>query len=195
MSYQTAYLKAHYPSEFFAATLNAEMGSNDAGRFEKIATLWAEARRRGIRVLPPDANRSHARFRPIDGVIPYALGAIKGVGTEASKRIAEAREKGGTFMGIGDLARRVNLADLKRQGVENLARSGAFDSIEPNRKRLHCPRKIWCVTRNPFTMPRQQAWLPCSTKKNSKCASPFLQTWKTLTWLPALKRSAMRPDS
>ena len=136
VSYQTAYLKAHYPSEFFAATLNAEMGSNDAGRFEKIATLWAEARRRGIRVLPPDANRSHARFRPIDGVIPYALGAIKGVGTEASKRIAEAREKGGTFMGIGDLARRVNLADLKRQGVENLARSGAFDSIEPNRKRL-----------------------------------------------------------
>ena len=136
VSYQTAYLKAHYPVAFFAATLNAEMGSNDAGRYAKISTLWAEARRRGIRVLPPDVNRSFARFRPADDTLPYALGAIKGVGTEASERIAEARNSGGPFTGIGDLARRVNLADLKRQGIENLARAGAFDSIEANRRRL-----------------------------------------------------------
>ena len=136
VSYQTAYLKAHYPAEFFAATLNAEMGSNDAGRYDKISTLWSEARRRGIPVLPPDVNHSFARFRPVEGSLPYALGAIKGVGTEASESLAEAREAAGPFEGIGDLARRVNLGDLKRQGVESLARAGAFDSLEPNRRRL-----------------------------------------------------------
>ncbi len=138
VSYQTAYLKAHHPVEFFAATLNAEMGSNDANRYAKIATLWAEARRRGIEVLPPDVNHSFDRFRPVDGTLPYALGAIKGVGTEASSRIAEARETGGPFSSVGDLARRVNLAELKRQGIEKLAQVGAFDSVDDNRNRIMC---------------------------------------------------------
>ena len=138
VSYQTAYLKAHYPAEFFAATLNAEMGSNDANRYGKISALWTEARRRGIRVLPPDINRSYARFRPVDDALPYALAAIKGVGTEASERIARAREAGGPFSSVGDLARRVNLAELKRQGIENLAKAGAFDSVEVNRNRMVC---------------------------------------------------------
>ena len=70
VSYQTAYLKAHYPAEFFAATLNAEMGANDASRYDKISTLWSEARRRGIPVLPPDVNLSFARFRPVEGSLP-----------------------------------------------------------------------------------------------------------------------------
>ena len=136
VSYQTAYLKARHPAAFFAATLNAEAGASDVGRYDKISRLWTEAGRRGLEVLPPDIHRSFARFRPVNDTLPYALGAIKGVSTEACERLVAAREKDGPFASLGDLARRVNLADLKRQGLENLARAGALDALEPNRRRI-----------------------------------------------------------
>ena len=115
VSYQTAWLKAHYPLEFYAASLDAEAESSDTARFDKISKLLEEARRRGIPLSPPDVNRSCARFRPVDDSLPYALGAVKGVGIEACKLIDDAREAEGPFRSVGDLARR---ARSRRAGPE-----------------------------------------------------------------------------
>ncbi len=134
VSYQTAWLKAHYPLEFYAASLDAEAESSDTARFDKISKLLEEARRRGIPLSPPDVNRSCARFRPVDDSLPYALGAVKGVGIEACKLIDDAREAEGPFRSVGDLARRADLGALGRKGIENLARVGAFDSLAANRR-------------------------------------------------------------
>jgi len=136
VSYHTAYLKAHHPLEFFAATLDSEVRSNDKNRFQKAAAMWTEARRRGVDLLPPDVNHSCGRFRPLDGRLPYALGAIKGVSERACENLVAAREAGGPFTGLGDLARRVPLAPFQKQGIENLALAGAFDSLDANRHRI-----------------------------------------------------------
>jgi DNA polymerase-3 subunit alpha len=130
VSYQTAWLKANHPVEFMAATMNLDIHLTD-----KLNTFVQECRRMEVPVEPPCVNRSRAKFTVEGGRILYALGALKNVGLEAMRLIVEAREAGGPFADLVDLARRVDLKAVGKRALEMLARAGAFDAIEPNRAR------------------------------------------------------------
>ena len=131
ISYQTAYLKAHHPLEFMAASLSSEMG--DSGR---INLLVNEARKMRIKILEPDINKSEYDFKPEDGGIRFGLGAIKNVGKNTVYAIVEERNERGDFKSIFDLTRRVNSRVLKKKALESLIKAGALSSIEKNRKKL-----------------------------------------------------------
>ncbi len=129
LSYQTAYLKAHYPAAFMAAVLSADMDHTD-----KVVTLKDECDQMGLKVLPPDINQSIYAFAVADpGTIRYGLGAIKGVGRAAVECIVQERERGGPYASLEDLCRRLDLNKLNRRVLEALIRSGSLDSLGPNR--------------------------------------------------------------
>ncbi|RYZ01668.1 MAG: DNA polymerase III subunit alpha, partial [Alphaproteobacteria bacterium] len=128
IAYQTAFLKAHHPSEFLAASM-----SLDAGNTDKLGVFFQEARRMGIEVLPPDVNLSYADFTVEEGAIRYALGAIKGVGKPAMLSVEQARSTGGEFLDLQDFAERIDARLVNRRCFEALAKAGAFNSVEPNR--------------------------------------------------------------
>ncbi|MEO0995861.1 MAG: DNA polymerase III subunit alpha, partial [Pseudomonadota bacterium] len=130
VSYQTAWLKANHPVEFMAAVMNLDLHLTD-----KLATYVQECRRTGIEIAPPCVNRSEARFTVREGRILYALGALKNVGVEAMRLIVEARAEG-PFAGLFDLARRVDLKAIGKRPLEMLARAGALEALEPNRRRV-----------------------------------------------------------
>lgn len=125
ISYQTAYLKAHYPAEFMAAVLSRNL--ND---LKKVGFFMDECRRMGIIVLVPDINESVARFtvNP-QGHIRFGLAAIKGVGESAVEHIMDIRDKGGLFKDIFNLVERVNLTTVNKRCLEALAMAGGFDSF------------------------------------------------------------------
>jgi DNA polymerase-3 subunit alpha len=126
ISYQTAYLKAHYPAEFMAAVLSRNL--ND---LKKIGFFMDECKRMGIRVLVPDINESMARFTVNSlGDIRFGLAAIKGVGESAVEHIIEERNKSGTFKDIYDMVERVNLATVNKRCLEALVMAGGFDSFK-----------------------------------------------------------------
>ena len=131
ISFQTAYLKAFYPTEFLAAVM-----SLDLNNVEKLAQFYQEGKRMGIEVRPPCINRSFADFEVEDGAVLYALGALKNVGLEAMRHVVEIREKEGPFTDLFDFARRIDTRIVNKRAIENLARGGAFDSLEPNRARI-----------------------------------------------------------
>jgi len=128
VSYQTAYLKANYPVEFMAAVMNLDIHLTD-----KLDVYVQECRRMDLPIRPPCVNRSRAKFTVEAGEILYALGALKNVGLEAMRLIVEAREAGGPFADLADLARRVPLKAIGKRALEMLARAGAFDCLETNR--------------------------------------------------------------
>ncbi len=126
VSYQTAYLKAHYPAEFMAAVLNRNI--ND---IKKLTTFMDETRRMGIEVLGPDVNESNVKFTVNkDGNIRFGLGAIKGVGNSAVIGLIEERQENGLFSSVYDFAERVNLNALNKKSMEAMALAGAFDCFE-----------------------------------------------------------------
>ncbi|MRX50863.1 DNA polymerase III subunit alpha [Paracoccus sp. S-4012] len=127
VSYQTAWLKANHPVEFMAAVMNCDIHLTD-----KLAILKRETDRMGIEVVPPCVNRSDAGFAVRDGRILYALGALKGVGTEAMRLITEARGDR-PFRDLQEFARRVDMKRVGKRPLETLARAGAFDALDPNR--------------------------------------------------------------
>ena len=135
VSYQTAWLKANHPVEFMAGVMNCDIHLTD-----KLAIYFEEVRKRlELPWVPPCVNRSDAAFRVVDGALVYALGALKNVGIEAMKLISEARQVEGTdkpFATLFDLARRVDLKRVGKRPLEMLARSGAFDQLDSNRKRV-----------------------------------------------------------
>lgn len=132
ISYQTAWLKAHYPAEFMAATMSSELDNTD-----QLKHFYDDARANGISFLPPDINESDYLFTPNNQKqIRYALGAIKGTGEGAVASIIEARRQGGKFSGLLDFCERVGKEHMNRRTLEALIRGGAFDSIEPNRAML-----------------------------------------------------------
>ncbi len=135
ISYRTAYLKAHYPTEFMTANLSAEMTTQNFQ--EKISALIKECKKLGIKVLPPDINRSYYKFSLVDDkTIVYGLGAIKNVGQGAVEEIVEKREKGGSFKSLSDFLSRVDTRKVNKRVVESLIKAGAFDSLEGNRAKL-----------------------------------------------------------
>ena len=146
ITYQTAYLKAHYPAEFMAALLSVEAGNAD-----KVITSIAECKEMGIEVLPPDVNESMAGFTaisgspttlPLDryprarGKIRFGLSAIKNIGDGTVEAIIKAREEGGGLKSIFDFCERVDSKKINRRTFESLIKSGAFDSLGANRTQL-----------------------------------------------------------
>jgi DNA polymerase III subunit alpha len=129
LSYQTAWLKAHYPAAFMAAVLSADMDKTD-----KIVTLIDECSNMSLTVLPPDVNESVYAFRVAGpSSIRFGLGAIKGVGESAVEVIVDERNARGPYQSLADLCRRIDLQRVNRRVFEALIRSGSLDRIGPNR--------------------------------------------------------------
>ncbi|MDR2885478.1 MAG: DNA polymerase III subunit alpha, partial [Rikenellaceae bacterium] len=125
VSYQTAYLKAHYPSEYMAALLSRNLSD-----IKKISFFMDESKRMGIQVLGPDVNESYLRFAADEkGDIRFGLAAIKGVGEAAVESIIAERRENGHFNSICDFFERINLQAVNKKTIENLALSGAFDAL------------------------------------------------------------------
>jgi DNA polymerase-3 subunit alpha len=132
LSYQTAWLKAHYPAAFMAAVLSADMDKTD-----KVVTLIDECASMGLTVQPPDVNESVYVFRVSGPMsIRYGMGAIKGVGASAVEAIIEERAAHGPFQTLPDLCRRIDLQRVNRRVFDALIRSGSLDRIGPNRASL-----------------------------------------------------------
>ncbi len=128
VAYQTAYLKAHHPAAFMAATLSGDLDNTD-----KVRIFYLDALQQGLRILPPDVNSSGYVFSPVDEqTIAYGLGAVKGTGRSAIDNITQAREQG-AFKDLFDFCRRVDKRIVNRRTTEALIRVGAFDSINDHR--------------------------------------------------------------
>ncbi|WP_373475100.1 DNA polymerase III subunit alpha [Sphingorhabdus sp.] len=137
LAYQTAWLKTHHPEDFFAASMCFDMHQTD-----KLGIFIDDMRRLGITCLAPDINRSEAEYIvESDGegglAVRYALGGIKNVGERAMEVLVTERETAGPFTSLDDFANRADPAQLNRRSLENLAASGAFDTLEPNRAAVH----------------------------------------------------------
>ncbi|EEF79610.1 DNA polymerase III subunit alpha [Methylophaga thiooxydans] len=132
VAYQTAWLKAHYPSAFMAAVLSADMDNTD-----KVVGLIDECRDMKLTVQPPDVNHSKIKFTVEDGTtIRYGLGAIKGVGESALAGIVSEREQGEAFESLYDFCRRVDMRKINRRVMESLVKAGALDSLGGHRASL-----------------------------------------------------------
>ena len=131
ISYQTAYLKTHYPVEFMCAVMDFDITNT-----EKMAFYTEEVKKMGIKVLPPDINHSDALFSVEDGNIRYALSALKGVGEANMNAVTEERKKHGKFRDISDFIHRVDIKQINRKQLEQLIKSGAFDCLDKNRGQL-----------------------------------------------------------
>ena len=131
LSYQTAYLKAHYPAQFMAAMLSADMDHTD-----KVVILIRECAEMDLTVLPPDVNTSQYPFTAEGRAIRYGLGAIRGVGRGAAETLIAEREAHGPFASLEDLCRRLDLQKLNRRVLEALLRSGSLDALGASRAAL-----------------------------------------------------------
>ncbi len=137
VSYQTLWLKAHYPAAFMAAVLSADMDNTD-----KVVTLIDECRVMKLAVEPPTINRSDYHFTIADDkTVIYGMGAIKGVGESAVESMLAARSEGGAFRDLWDFCCRIDLQKVNRRVLEALIRAGALDGLGPNRATLmaHLP--------------------------------------------------------
>jgi len=134
VSYQTAYLKAHYPAEFMAALLSSEI--EDSNKRDIMVDHIADARRLGTEVLPPDVNAGDVEFSVVDGRIVFGLTAIKGVGRGAAEDIVRARQAQGPFKDLFDFCERIDHRLVSRAAVEKLIKAGAFDSFGARRAQL-----------------------------------------------------------
>ncbi|HEY9196343.1 MAG TPA: DNA polymerase III subunit alpha, partial [Mucilaginibacter sp.] len=141
VAYQTAYLKAHYPSEYMAAVLNNQ------NNMEKITFFMEECRRMGVEVLGPDINESDMAFAVNKkGQVRFGLTGVKGVGDKAVESIIEEREANGPFASIYDFARRSNTRSVNRKSYENLVYGGAFDGFGVARSQFFAKTDLGVLT-------------------------------------------------
>ncbi|WP_158147617.1 DNA polymerase III subunit alpha [Vibrio cincinnatiensis] len=132
VSYQTLWLKTHYPAEFMAAVMTADMDNT-----EKVVGLVDECHRMGLKVLPPDINSGLYRFNVDDsGAIVYGIGAIKGVGEGPIEAILESRNQDGYFKDLFDFCARIDLKKVNKRVIEKLILAGALDHLGPHRAAL-----------------------------------------------------------
>ena len=132
VSYQTLWLKVHYPAEFMAAVMSADMDNTD-----KIVTLVDECERMGIEILPPDLNAGKYKFTvDSEGRIVYGIGAIKGVGEGPIEAIIEARETQGAFKDLFDFCAKIDIKRVNKRVLEKLVLAGAMDNLGPHRATL-----------------------------------------------------------
>ncbi|MDO8289311.1 MAG: DNA polymerase III subunit alpha [Parvibaculum sp.] len=131
VAYQTAWLKANHPVEFFAASMSLDLGNTD-----KLNVFKQDANRMGIKLRPPSINESEATFSVLNGDVVYALAAIKNVGMQAMEHLVEVRKEGGPYRDLFDFARRINPRFVNKRAFENLAKAGAFDCLNPHRAQV-----------------------------------------------------------
>ena len=132
VSYQTLWMKTHFPAEFMAAVMSADMDNTD-----KIVTLADECERMGLKLLPPDVNKGEYKFTVDEQQrVVYGIGAIKGVGEGPIESIIKAREEGGPFRDLFDFCCRVDLKRMNKRILERLIRAGAMDNLGPHRAAL-----------------------------------------------------------
>lgn len=129
VSYQTAYLKCHYPVDFMAALMTSFMEHTG-----KITEYIMNCRKMGIEILPPDINEGEYRFTPYEGNIRYGLAAIKGVGRPVIDEIVAERELGGRYRSLKDFCMRLSGKSVNKRTVESFIKSGALDSLPGTRK-------------------------------------------------------------
>ncbi|CUH67840.1 DNA polymerase III subunit alpha [Thalassovita gelatinovora] len=209
VSYQTGWLKANHPAEFMAGVMNCDLHLTDK------LSIYAEEVRRGldIEIVPPCVNRSLPTFDVVDGALIYGLGALKNVGIEAVRLISDARGDK-PFVTLFDFARRVDLKRVGKRPLEMLARAGAFDQLDPNRRRvfealdplvgysaaIHEQRassqvSLFGEAGDDLPEPRIQKtedWLPAERLAEEHKAVGFYLTGHPLDdYLPALKRKKL----
>ena len=131
VSYDTAYLKCHYPRQYMAALMTSVLDSA-----EKIAGYIGDCKDMGIALLPPDLNRSEDKFTVEEGGIRFGLAAVKNIGRGLIRRLVAERERGGPFRSLEDLCNRMQDTDLNKRAVENLIKCGAMDCLGLNRAQL-----------------------------------------------------------
>lgn len=131
ISYQTAYLKAHYPVEFMAALMSSEMNN-----FDKLPGFISASHEMGIDILPPDVNRSGLRFRPDGHAIRFGMAGVKNVGSGAVEALVHERSQNGPFKGLIDFCLRMDSKVVNRKVMESLIRCGAFDFSPAHRNRM-----------------------------------------------------------
>jgi len=131
ISYQTAFLKTHYPKEFFAASMTMDLSNQN-----KLSEFYEELKRINIKIVRPDINKCFADFKFDEDNFYYALGGIKSVGFEAISNVVKERTENGKFESINDFLTRVNPKDINKLQLEGLVKAGAFDSLENNRNSL-----------------------------------------------------------
>ena len=132
IAYQTAFLKAHYPHEFFAASMSMELSNQN-----KLSEFHEELKRLDINIIRPDINNCYADFKS-DGKIFYnALGALKNVGFDAISNLVNERIKNGSFISLKDFIKRVNPKDINKLQLEGLVKAGAFDKLNDNRQSVY----------------------------------------------------------
>jgi len=140
VSYQTAWLKVHYPAEFMAATMNSFLGNLD-----KVPEYIAECKLLGISVLRPDINESYSRFAVINGNIRFALASIKNIGEAAIEQITEERKKNGKYTSFIDFLERVQGERVNKKCIESLIKAGAFDELETEYNRYDLLASYECL--------------------------------------------------
>jgi DNA polymerase-3 subunit alpha len=131
IAYQTAWLKANTPVEFFAGSMSLDLANTD-----KLSVFYQDAKRSAVKIRRPDVNTSGADFEVEDGEVLYALGAIRNVGLQAMEHVVAERREHGPFRDILDFVERVDPKQVNRRTFETLARAGAFDSLNSNRAQL-----------------------------------------------------------
>ena len=131
LAFQTAYLKAHYPTAYMAALLSSVMNTKD-----RVPQYVAEARAMGIEVLPPDVNESGKRFTVVGDTIRFGLSAVKNVGDNTVEAILASREEGGPFRDIFDFCERVDPSTYNKRTLESLIKCGAFDRTGHSRSAM-----------------------------------------------------------
>jgi DNA polymerase-3 subunit alpha len=131
LAYQTAYLKANFATEFMAASMTLDIGNTD-----KLMMFRREAAKLGVTISAPSINASGAQFEVKDGNVRYSLAALRNVGRGAAEHVAAVRAAGGPFLSLGDFARRIDGHVLNKRALESLAKAGAFDALNPNRRQV-----------------------------------------------------------
>ena len=131
VSYQTAWLKYYYPVEFMAALMTSCIDNPS-----KVSEYILNCRQMGIRILPPDINRSTGSFSVEDGSIRYGMAAVKGIGKPVMEAIVEERARGGLFSSLKDFCQRLSGKEVNKRTIENFIKAGAFDSFGGTRKQF-----------------------------------------------------------
>ena len=137
LAYQTAWLKAHYPHEFYAASMCFDMHQSD-----KLSIFVDDMKRLGVTILPPSINKSRPSFAVEEQegallAVRYALAGLKNVGEKAMQALVEERQQKGPFKSVDDFANRIDPHGLNKRQIESLSAAGAFDDLEPNRAAVH----------------------------------------------------------
>jgi DNA polymerase-3 subunit alpha len=190
VAYHTAFLKAHYPVDFIAASMSLDLSNSD-----KLASFVQDAKRIGVKILPPDLNKSEADFsvEASEGgvAVRYALGAVRNVGLAAMASIVAVRRAKGPFMALYDFAERIDAKTVNRRQLENLAKAGAFDCMEPDRARAlaACESIVAYAQRVAEERASAQASLFGAEEPSARPAFPRVPAWSGQDRLDAERES------